>query len=150
MSSIPQNTQNVFDGWSEYQFKFLFSSWNTTKVWQFVLTCIAVFFASFSCQLLKWGREKLKKELYKNNTDRLYEKEDTIRLVKTNNSANSDSCLLLPFFMISFFYYTLSLLVLLGTTSFNPWVFLMTVLGYAIGEITFFKRVMILKIERKY
>lgn len=152
MSIILQINQNVFDGWADYQIKFLFSSWVTNKVWQFCLTCLAIFFASFSCHLFRWLREFIKKELYKFNLDRLNEKEETMRLMKNLALPVKDNtgCLMFSYFLVSMFYYTLSLFVICGAMTFNPWIFISVILGYSLGDLSVFKKVMDLKITRKY
>lgn len=152
MNVVLQINQNVFDGWTDYKINFLFTSWSTAYVWQFVLTCLAIFTASLTCHLIRWGREFIKKELYKINMDRLNEKEETMRLMKNLALPVKDNsgCLTFSYFVISLLYYTLCLFVLLGSMTFNPWIFISTVLGYSIGDTVVFKKVMELKISRKY
>ncbi len=142
MSVILQVNQNVFDNWTEYKIKILFSSWSTLEIWQFALTCLAFFTLSLSCHLLKWLVVFLKNEVYKINMDRLNEKEENVRLMKNLSIPIKESnacCLTFSYFVASLFYYTTCLLVLMACMTFNPWIFVSIVLGYSVGDVSVFK-----------
>lgn len=137
------NTFNVFDGFSEYQVKILFQGWYTLTVWQFALSCLGFFTFTIVWHLFRWMRAFLEKEIRKamHRMSDQFVAEETVKLMErnTNMSQSSSSSkmmgLYVAFTILSAIQIGLWLLIMMANMTFNPWVFLSIVLGYAVGDV---------------
>lgn len=148
MSQV-NNQNNVFDRFTEYQIRILFSGWYTEKVWQFGLSCIGFFFFCLFFHVLKWCRESIKTNMYCKGYLQDEERAGFIEKRASSNISKMKCSNVVCYYLISLVYYSTSVLLLLALTTFNPWICLSIVMGYSTGEILFFTSIFNLKIERK-
>lgn len=145
---------NVFDGFSEYQVKILFQAWYTVRVWQFALSCVALFTFCILYHLLRWGRVSLERHLRQHLTriSERYVAEETVRLVQqTHTIPKGRECQVVgayaAWFVLTCVMNALWLLLSMANMTFNPWVFLSIVLGYSVGELCVHAKISRLRTE---
>jgi len=146
---INNNANGVFDGWSDYQFRLLFSFWNIQKPWQLGLSCLGLFTVCISLHLIKMLRGYIKSRITINKNKKLDEMERQHLLIKTE-STSSTCCLHFGYLMASMLFYTILLLLTLATTTFNPWIFTSLVLGYSVGDLIVIDKLINYKLEQTY
>ena len=143
---------NVFDSWNEYQMKILFNGWETTRPWQFILSCIGVVSFGVILNLLVLLRTYIKNKIYESNITlfNTYNEGENIKLIHKRKETNSICGWKVLYFFISLGFYVSFGLIQLILTTYNPWLFISVVLGYSIGDIITVNKIINLNIERKY
>ncbi len=145
------NNPVLFDSWNEYQIKLLFNFWNTQYKWQFALTCIIIFASSILLQyiflLLKYIEYKIL-EVISNNNER--DVEERRHLVFKKSDPKSSACLKFGYFITSFAFYALFLILSLIATTLNPCIFMSLVFGYSLGSVLTLNKLMALRVEYSY
>lgn len=145
------NVPNIFDGWNEYQFRFLFNFWNIQKPWQLGMTCLGVFTVCISLHLIKMLRGYIKSRITISKNKRRSDNLETQNLLYNNTKVScSPCCMYLSYFLSSLLFYTVLLLLTLATTTFNPWIFISLVLGYTVGDMIVVDKLINYKIEQSY
>ena len=145
---------NVFDSFSDYQVKILFQGWYTVRVWQFALSCLALFMVCIVYHLLRWSRASLERHVRTNLTriTERYVAEETVRLVEqTNTIPKGRECqvvgLYTAWWMLTMVMNALFLFVSMANMTFNPWVFLSVVTGHSVGELCVHAKIMRIRAE---
>ena len=145
---------NVFDGFSDYQVKILFQGWYTLKIWQFAVSCVALFTLAVVYHLLRWSRTYLDRQIRQSLTrvTERYVAEETVRLVHTSTTPpKGREChligLYVAWWVLTVVMNALYLLLSMANMTFNPWVFLSIVLGFSTGELSVHAKINRLRTE---
>ncbi len=141
---------NVFDNWTEYQIRILFRGWETQTVWQFILSCVAIFGACLTLNLFVLLKEYIKTTIYSKYNRQNEERVELIRESRDRDVSYDKccNCVRFGYFLISILYYMNLIFITLCATTFNPWICLSIVLGYSTGELMIFHKQMTFDYEK--
>ena len=148
----------TFRDWSEYQIKILFDGWNVTTKGQFALSWFAIVAACILYHALKYYQVRM--EARKALIDKkIYMSSDALTqgILKDGLDFNTpivESGVLYMDAEMKFniqhailvaFNYGLSLMLMLVAMTYNSWLFVALMVGWGIGDYTFYKRTFNLK-----
>lgn len=142
-----------FSPWSEYKLTLLFSWCNITEIWQFVLAWIVVFSAAVFHHWLKLQVTNLETSMQGKRRHKvihnLFDDSDTddqeSYLINSNMkdfkklTQSQMLTLRVIHFALVASSYALSLLLMLVAMTYNSWLFMALILGYALGDFMFFQ-----------
>lgn len=127
------NMYMTFHGWKEYKLKIVFEGWNVTQLYQFILSCIAIILITILYKYIKYVIHNLEKQnsyIYKYNFNKLDNRNNELVKIKLNKKIKL-TC-------IKTLNYGLSLMLILFSITYNPYIFSSLILGYGIGDFIFY------------
>lgn len=150
--------QMTFGAWSDYEVKVLWEWWNISTKGQMALSWFIIVAATVCCHAIKYSLEYLEvhksvgmgKEDSGSTSEGLLTGAHKVDITgSSSSSSSSTNSSSLKFYimhsLIAALYYCVSLLLMLVAMTYNVALFMALVVGWALGDFIFFKKVQALR-----